>query len=1633
MSYGTKYKVRWKDIVGRECVADVQQQGYSGAATSLLAAETAVDIEWGQQGQQDLTVPFMVSSLQLGVVGTPDAEAMLADIADTPDQEWRLKYSEDGQLFWQGFIAGDLSGANPNSPRETIEVEAIDGLALLENHDAYDDGGVISTAISRLLRGGIGYVGLHDLPVYTSMDWRPSGSVPDGKCPLDELSFQDKAYKQLDEDREPEGTLDARTNLEDVCERFGLRLFQAGGAWHLRQRDQIEDGTALKRWKMPAGQLSFNDSPTTSDVTAALPHQLKRTDRPQRRVHRLRSVESAFQYDDLGELARNGSFEDSLSTWVPANDPNAVREQYDDTPLPAAQTQEETWALHLSRALTDPSQQAKITQDVPAPIFDLGPRGSLKLTWNQVDEGGGAFACETQWQLGSHYVQARNKEVTQATNQGEDAVIYLAGSVSGLDGTILMPAGAEIPVRGGSTDTQITLSEPLQAGDERLIGELEQDVESGDGIIYWVWSDTQQTTSFGQSTSYDHFGLLNANGDYPVVPRDPAMALQPQQVTIALQTAEGIDLTGRDLQVSFESNAAFDVYIDNVSAKLQRSGEPIEETDYIAFDDHYGREVKLTHRIGSGPVKGHPRELTDDSGELLTDWTSGQGQTGLGLEQLLAQQWMRQQREALDRRTFQFEERGTQIGPQHIYGLEGTPYTVTYLTYSKSSSGNGGTIEVTEKKDAGIAGLTRAYVMDNQEAASGGSGGTIVNAGDQIIEGAGSWDELTGKPNSLLARNGDSDGFATTVALGSEDVTGALNLSGSTFLEVNSDTSPDSLVARVKDEDDMASDSATHLATQTSIKSFLENILPEGGQNIEVTGLPDPVISTVNRPTFNDVILRNQADENDEAVRADRTVEVNGTPNQVVVNAGNTTQGALTSDVSVKLQAPQNLHTGADFRVNKLRLGVANTPTKDGSAHLTGFIGHPDYTAELEHWRITAAGLGDFRTLLADELRVEAFVAEVNEALAGEDFLTKSFATLEAPFTVPGSVGNTATLHVQDLAGLGATQVFEGGDTIRMRYVDRSGGGLTVADVWVSVTGYSDQGDGTQTWTAELLESTPASGEDILEGAVALDYGVSGDFLIERSVLEPGDTGDIAPYDRILKWEDTSGNQVPDSFEVLNLRGNLSGLAKANGSGPGVYTEQGRFTSDVIVGDLEAATSATEGTYLKFTEAEGLEIVVGSGDVEAQITQNASDIELLARRVTQETESRAGLEVNVGENTASIQANATVIGDNSLFSQATLSLHASETETRFESSVQFTDNNNQVDNRASVSLLAGPGGSAAILAGENILLDGDTEVAGSFEVADANIEADYGVTLRQPDEPVDSDVSGRSLRKGDTWIDTDGGEEAYTYNGTDWARTEVDLRAQADQNSADVELLARRVAQETESRSAIELNVSENAATLTASVQYDQVANGNTSEAAIELFAGPDGSKATIVGNSILLDGDTTVTENFEVQGKVIGGLTFDGGKIKNTSEDYVIDDDGIILAADDDVFVPSSIVWKDGQTSVGSVFTTASGLLDLVGKNRVRMRIDGVGVILDCLSSQEEVRIDDRYDLTIGRFLNTFRVASGSTKVGKPWLWMRAAGGDPDDFSTAGAKLYFRKDGGGQTQLYVKADNNRIERVTNF
>ena len=252
-------------------------------------------------------------------------------------------------------------------------------------------------------------------------------------------------------------------------------------------------------------------------------------------------------------------------------------------------------------------------------------------------------------------------------------------------------------------------------------------------------------------------------------------------------------------------------------------------------------------------------------------------------------------------------------------------------------------------------------------------------------------------------------------------------------------------------------------------------------------------------------------------------------------------------------------------------LGPASTDTMA--------IGTSNYASQTTGWQISNPGSADLRYIFTDELHAKAFIADLEQALAGGQIIAKSVTVLDQDFTLP-SAGNTGTVTVKDLPSAEGMQVFQTNDWIRFRSFSRANGGLTIADAWGTVSSPSDNGDGTQDWTftrgASGYEGS-ASGV-IKADAIVLDYGVSGNGFHEVNAID-GQYAVNSPYAQIVTW--SSANGPYQSQTVKTRLGNLKGLAI------GSTGEYGLFAGDTPTANTGKWIKAgSQGVHLQNTSLE---------------------------------------------------------------------------------------------------------------------------------------------------------------------------------------------------------------------------------------------------------------------------------------------------------------------------------------------------------------------------------------------------------------------------------------------------------------
>lgn len=219
-----------------------------------------------------------------------------------------------------------------------------------------------------------------------------------------------------------------------------------------------------------------------------------------------------------------------------------------------------------------------------------------------------------------------------------------------------------------------------------------------------------------------------------------------------------------------------------------------------------------------------------------------------------------------------------------------------------------------------------------------------------------------------------------------------------------------------------------------------------------------------------------------------------------------------------------------------------------------------NYAPQTTGLRLTHDGQIDARYLFVDEMHAKSFIADLEQALAGGQIISKSVAMLYSAFTAPAA-GATATLTLRDLPSATGMAVFVNGDHIRIRTFARSGGSLTIGDCWGTVTldtSYSASGFDSATKTQRYTFTRSANpnagamsaGTVVQPDSVILDYGTSGNGFYEVNAID-GAYGVNSPYAQVVTWTTHPRNQT-----IRTRMGNLYGIWLQSGE-YGLYAGDG--------------------------------------------------------------------------------------------------------------------------------------------------------------------------------------------------------------------------------------------------------------------------------------------------------------------------------------------------------------------------------------------------------------------------------------------------------------------------------------------
>ena len=806
MSYAIKYQTRAADLSGFRYRVLIEQDGWEGGVTDVAPSKGFYDEETGQQGTEKLKgQPIQVSSVRFAVDASP---GLLTELFDAPDREYRVTVErqrfEGGEALgnyenhWRGFLVTDFYEDQPFEDRSRIELEAIDGLALLkdEPYEPPEPEENIWDAFERILHGlyYLKRIAGEAVDLRVHQQWKPGGSDYDVPDPAWKNLTTQKANWDVSGEGENPVWASQWDFLTQALTAFGCTLRQSGFQWVVRQRSGAQE----------TGDVVYQREVVNPDYAPIEPSPIDRRDasawkfeRGARRsfLQRRAQAQTTYKFGDaLTDLLENPGFEANssskgwtLSTYQDDEDLKWGAEvvdadDYDPTPSRTQSNQKQLRLYYEGGGAKDDTSDVVASQTLPIDIRQ-GPSRSLRVSWQG---GTGTYSNILRpWlrvQVGGFYLQKTRAYVKAEALKAENGVLEVeeilpSGSAK------LVPEGVRLPIfrektrdddyPEGEQVGSITLTKPISCGDAQLRGQISPDIEDHDDITYvpiYHW---------GTQTEKPRIHELFTNPDVGIFP------WERMAVETFLQTPTGTPVSGTDVQVELgaffgfvsTSTLGLAFFFDDFAFGVRQEGKSLTQITTVATLGE-GAETTSTVRIGDGPsADANSRIRAQDSGgtwhNLTSDWGVGSGGT-LSLSELRARESLRQRRKKVETRTVTFQLRdGQDLHPHEIIEWDGALWDVGYMRRQAGGRNIGRvTVELRKLEDFGAGGIEYQYAQSSEPTRPGTvnviAGG--VNDNGSGPDGTLDWDNVVDKDelvNTLNNRQGH-------VQLLESDVTGAL-------------------------------------------------------------------------------------------------------------------------------------------------------------------------------------------------------------------------------------------------------------------------------------------------------------------------------------------------------------------------------------------------------------------------------------------------------------------------------------------------------------------------------------------------------------------------------------------------------------------------------------------------------------------------------------------------------------------------------------------------------------------------------------------------------------------------------------------------------------------------------------------
>lgn len=266
---------------GVEYTASIFDKDWGGASTLVDLMKDGIKIEYASEKDDDPMQPIMGSVCTIEMLAESDNSThttFLDDLRTSKEGRFYVEVTANGgnySTLWRGIVTPDtLTNEQDNSPRYTVSITAVCGLALLKTVPYLSGGTALYTGreklVAHLCKALTKLAHVSDLWavgddfIETSADWWEVTMTRGGANDPFNLSFVDHAawYDYFTKGSIDKDVISCYDVIKHIVSSFGCRILQRGGMFVVEQLDYRTNTSYEYRRYDKAGTATSNSSHT---------------------------------------------------------------------------------------------------------------------------------------------------------------------------------------------------------------------------------------------------------------------------------------------------------------------------------------------------------------------------------------------------------------------------------------------------------------------------------------------------------------------------------------------------------------------------------------------------------------------------------------------------------------------------------------------------------------------------------------------------------------------------------------------------------------------------------------------------------------------------------------------------------------------------------------------------------------------------------------------------------------------------------------------------------------------------------------------------------------------------------------------------------------------------------------------------------------------------------------------------------------------------------------------------------------------------------------------------------------------------------------------------------------------------